>query len=193
MRLIQVKAQEARFAHEAHTSTLTRGGEVMALPSLWRSARERGELLPSREIWEPFTSLRRDMERLFEDFGRDLGWRAPATAEMAMAPRIDVSETDNEIKLEAELPGVNEKDVEITFTDGRLTVKGEKKQEKEEKKKGYHMVERSYGSFARSIALPFEADPDKIKAKFANGVLTVTVPKPPEVKAKQKKIPIGKG
>ena len=75
---------------------------------------------------------------------------------------------------------------------GRLTIKGEKKQQKEEKKKDYHMVERSYGSFARSIGLPFEADPNQVEAAFAKGVLTVTVPKPPQVKAKQKKIPIGK-
>jgi ribosome-associated translation inhibitor RaiA len=79
------------------------------------------------------------------------------------------------------------------LSDGRLTIKGEKKQEKEEKKKDYHMVERSYGSFARSIALPFEADPGQVKASFAKGVLTVTLPKPPQVKAKEKKIPIGKG
>lgn len=165
----------------------------MALPSLWRSGRQRGELLPSRDIWEPFGSLRRDMERVFEDFSRDFGWGPPATAGMAMAPRVDVSETDTEIKIEAELPGVDEKDVEVVLDDGRLTVRGEKKQEKEEKKKDYHLVERSYGSFARSIALPFEANPDQVKAKFANGVLTVTVPKPPEAKAKQKKIPVGKG
>jgi HSP20 family protein len=159
----------------------------MALPSLWR--RERGELLPSRE---PFTSLRRDIERLFEDFSRDFDWGPPALAGMRMAPRVDVSETDTEIKIEAELPGVDEKDLEIVLSDGRLTIKGEKKQEKEERKKDYHLVERSYGSFARSIALPFEADPDKVKASFAKGVLSVTVPKPPEVKAKEKKIPIGK-
>jgi HSP20 family protein len=165
----------------------------MALPSLWRSGREKGELLPSREIWEPFGSLRRDMERLFEDFSRDLGWGPPATVGMAMAPRVDVSETDTELKIEAELPGIDEKDVEVVLSDGRLTIKGEKKQEKEEKKKDYHLVERSYGSFARSIALPFEADPDQVKASFAKGVLTVTVPKPPEVKAKEKKIAIGKG
>ena len=78
-----------------------------------------------------------------------------------MAPRIDVSETDTELKIEAELPGIDEKDVEVVLSDGRLTIKGEKKQEKEEKKKDYHMVERSYGSFARSIALPFEADPNR--------------------------------
>ena len=165
----------------------------MALPSLWRSRRAGGELLPSREVWEPFGSLQRDMERLFEDFSRDFGWGPPAAAGAGMAPRVDVSETDSEIKIEAELPGVDEKDVEVVLSNGRLTIKGEKKQEKEEKKKDYHMVERSYGSFARSIALPFQADPDKVKATFAKGVLNVTVPKPPEVKAKEKKIAIGKG
>jgi HSP20 family protein len=125
----------------------------MALPSLWRSGRERGELLPSRDIWEPFSSLRRDMERLFEDFSRDFGGGPPATGGMAMAPRVDVSESDTELKIEAELPGIDEKDVEVTLSDGRLTIKGEKKQEKEEKKKDYHLVERSYGSFVRSLAL----------------------------------------
>jgi HSP20 family protein len=163
----------------------------MALPSLWRSGRGKEELLPSREAWEPFSSLRRDMDRLFEDFSRDFGWGAPAMR-TGMAPQIDVSETDAEVKIEAELPGVDEKDVEVVLSDGRLTIKGEKKQETEEKKKDYHMVERAYGSFARSIALPFMADPDKVKAQFAKGVLTVTVPKPPEVKAKEKKIAIGK-
>ena len=164
----------------------------MALPSLWRSGRERGELTPSREIWEPFGSLRRDMERLFEDFARDFGWGPPALAGAGTAPRVDVSETESEIKLQAELPGVDEKDVEGLREDGRLTVKGEKKQEKEETKPDSYLHERSYGSFARTIALPFEADPDKVKASFAKGVLTVTVPKPPEAKATQKKIPIAK-
>jgi HSP20 family protein len=165
----------------------------MALPSLWGSRRAGSELLPSRDIWEPFGSLRREMERLFEDFSRDLGWGPPAAPGMGMAPRVDVSETDTELKIEAELPGVDDKDLEVVLTDGRLTIKGEKKQEKEERKKDYHMVERSYGSFARSIALPFEADPEQVKASFAKGVLTVTVPKPPEVKAKEKKIAIKGG
>jgi HSP20 family protein len=133
------------------------------------------------------------MERVFEDFSRDFRWGPPATADMATAARIDVSESDAEIKMEAELPGVEEKDVEVVLSGGRLTIKGEKKQEKEEKKQDYYLHERSYGSFARSVTVPFDADPDKVKAKFANGVLTVTVPKPPEVKAKAKKIQIGKG
>jgi len=161
----------------------------VALPSLWRSPREPGGLLPSRDIWDPVASLRREMDRVFEDFSRDFGWAPPATTDM----RIDVSETDAEIKMEAELPGVEEKDVEVMLSDGRLTIKGEKKQEKKEKEKDYYLHERSYGSFARSVTLPFDADPDKIKAKFANGVLTVTLPKPPEAKAKAKKIPISKG
>jgi HSP20 family protein len=164
----------------------------MALPSLRRSGEEQRAL--GRSLWEPFGSLRRDMERVFEDFSRDLGWGAPAaTGAVATAPRIDVSETDSEIKIEAELPGVEEKDVEVVLSNGRLTIKGEKKQEKEEKKKDFHLVERSYGSFARSIGLPFEADPEKVKASFAKGVLNITVPKPAEIKAKEKKIPIGKG
>ena len=165
----------------------------MALPSLWRSRRAGSELLPGREIWEPFGWLRRDMDRVFEDFWRDFGWGPAAQPGMAVSPRIDISETDTELRIEVELPGIDEKDVEVVLGHGRLTIKGEKKQQKEEKKKDYHMVERSYGSFARSIGLPFEADPNQVEAAFAKGVLTVTVPKPPEVKAKEKKIPVGKG
>ena len=167
----------------------------MALPSLRRSGREHGEVAPSRDIWEPFGSLRRDMERLFEEFSREWGWSPPAAlgAGMVTSPRVDVSETETELKIEAELPGVDEKDVEVVLSNGRLTIKGEKKQETEEKKKDYHLVERSYGSFARTVGLPFEADADQVKASFANGVLTVTLPKPPEVKAKEKKIQISKG
>lgn len=163
----------------------------MALPSLWR--RERGGLLPTRDIWEPFDSLRREMERMFEDFSHDLGWRSPMISDRVLAPRIDVSETDSELKVEADLPGVDEKDVEVVLEDGRLILRGEKKREKEEKEQDYYLHERSYGSFARSIPLPFEADPDQVKATFSKGVLTVTVPKPPEIKAKQKKIEITSG
>jgi HSP20 family protein len=165
----------------------------MALPSLKRSGREKEAIAPSRELWEPFGSLRRSMDRLFEDFSRDFGWGPPALSGMAPAPRVDVSETESELRIEAELPGVDEKDVEVVMSEGRLTIKGEKKQEKEEKKKDYHMVERSYGSFTRSIVLPFAADPDQVKARFAKGVLTVSVPKPAEVKAKERKIAITKG
>jgi len=142
---------------------------------------------------DPFSALRREMERAFENFGRDFGWSSGDMPSAATAPSIDLSETDKEIKIEAELPGVEENDIEVVLSNGRLTIKGEKKAEKEEKKKDYHLVERSYGAFARSISLPFEADPSQVKATFAEGVLNITVPKPAEVKAKEKKIPIGKG
>jgi len=138
---------------------------------------------------DPFTSLRREMDRLFEGFGREVGWPAEAGA-ATTPPTVDVSETDKEIRISAELPGVDEKDVEVVVSDNVLTIKGEKKAEKEEKKQDYHLVERSYGSFARSLTLPFNADPTKAKASFAKGVLTITVPKPPEIESKAKKIAI---
>ena len=161
----------------------------MYWPALRPSGRNKSDLEVSGGEWDPFTPLRREMERLFDSFGRDYRWPAPM-GHGAMAPSIDVSETDNELKVEAELPGVDEKDVEVTISENLLTIKGEKKAEKEEKKKDFHLVERSYGAFARSVNLPFAADPGKSKASFKNGVLTVTLPKPPEAKTKAKKIAI---
>jgi HSP20 family protein len=140
---------------------------------------------------DPFSALRREMDRLFEGFGRDLGWSSGDLPVGALAPSIDVTESDTELRIEAEMPGVDEKDVEVTLTDNVLTVRGEKKAEREEKKKDYHLVERSYGSYARSVTLPFAAEADKAKASFKNGVLTITLPKPPEIAAKAKKIAIG--
>ena len=166
----------------------------MALPSLWRSGRERGELLPSRDIWEPFGSLRRDMERLFEDFSRDFGWGPPAAAGVGMAPRIDVSETDTELKIEAELPGVDEKDVEVV-----LERRAADHQGREEAGEGGEEEGLPHGRALLRIVRPFDraavrgGSRPRSEATFAKGVLTVTVPKPPEVKAKEKKITIGKG
>jgi len=142
---------------------------------------------------DPFSALRREMERAFENFGRDFGWSSGDMPSAATAPSIDLSETDKEIKIEAELPGVEEKDVEVVVTDNVLTIRGEKKAEKEEKKKDYRLVERSYGSFSRSLTLPFAADASKAKATFKNGVLTITMPKPAELAAKAKKIAISSG
>jgi HSP20 family protein len=139
---------------------------------------------------DPFAALRQEMDRLFESFGREVGWPAAERRSTAMAPSIDVSQTESEIKIDADLPGVEEKDVDVTITDNVLTIKGEKRAEKEEKKKDFHLVERSYGSFSRSLTLPFAVDPNKAKATFKNGVLSISLPKPPEVKAKAKKIAI---
>ena len=165
----------------------------MALPSLWRSGRGRGELASRGHAGSRSARCGATWSVCSRASRATSAGALPPVAGMGEAPRIDVSETDAELKIEAELPGVDEKDLEVVLSDGRLTIKGEKKAEKEEKKKDYHLVERSYGSFARSIGLPFEADPGQVKASFAKGVLTVTVPKPPEVKAKEKKIQIGKG
>jgi HSP20 family protein len=139
---------------------------------------------------DTFTALRREMERVFESFGRDFGWPAEGSRAAAMTPSIDVSETESELKIDLDLPGVEEKDVDLVIADNVLTVKGEKKAQREDKKKDFHLVERSYGAFSRSLTLPFAVDPDKAKATFKNGVLSISLPKPPEVKAKAKKIAI---
>jgi len=146
---------------------------------------------------ETLGSLFRDVERAFEDFSR----RSPfaptssSSSEIVMAPRIDVSETKDAIEVAAELPGGDEKDVDLTLADGVLTIRGEKKTERNETDPGknWHVVERSYGAFSRAIALPFNPDPNKTEAKFEKGVLRVRLAKPPEAAKKQQKIEIKKG
>lgn len=138
---------------------------------------------------DPMTALQRQMNRLFEESFRGF----PVLREnggLRLEPSMDVKETEKAIEVEAELPGVDEKDVEVTFEDGVLTVKGEKKSETEESKAGYYMAERSYGSFLRSVGIPPGIDTDKITADFAKGVLKVTLPKLPEAQAKAKKIEV---
>ena len=108
------------------------------------------------------------------------------------APAIDVVDTDKAYEITAELPGMNESDIDVKFSDGTLTIKGEKRDEKEEKKKGYYLSERRYGSFQRSFGVPDGVDVDKIEANFKNGVLTVTLPKTPQAQTSEKKISIKK-
>jgi HSP20 family protein len=127
----------------------------------------------ARRETNPFAALQGEIDRLFEDFGR--GFMTLGTP--ALMPSMDVAETEKEIEITAELPGLEEKDVEINVADNVLTIKGEKKSEKEEKEKDYHLVERSYGSFSRTIELPTGTDVDKIKASISKGVLKVVVPK----------------
>lgn len=141
---------------------------------------------------DPFWGLRRDMDRLFEDFFRGSGVARPDEGQ-TMAPRIDISETDNAIEVCAELPGVEEKDLDVQLNGDMLTIRGEKKSDREEKDKNYHMVERSYGSFARTIQLPFSAEPNKVQASFDKGVLTVTLPKPQEAQKSSKRIEVKSG
>lgn len=128
---------------------------------------------------EPF---RKEMEELVSRFFGSGGGDPPATA---WAPRVDVEETDKEIVVKADLPGVDPKAVEVTVENGVLTVRGEKKEEKKEERKNFHRVERFTGSFYRSIPLPPGADSEQVTATCSNGVVTISVPKKPEARAKK--------
>ncbi|HJL73095.1 MAG TPA: Hsp20/alpha crystallin family protein [Nitrospinaceae bacterium] len=135
-----------------------------------------------------------DMDRLFNHLSRDF-FNSPSfdfrpVLANSCVPRVDVTEFENEFLISAELPGMDEKDIDITVDDGVVTLKGEKKMEKEDQQREYYRVERSYGSFQRSFQIPESADPDKIDASFTNGVLTVKMPKAPEEKKEVKKISI---
>jgi HSP20 family protein len=159
----------------------------------WRFAMNLRSLIPigrdrniaRRELDDPFTSLQREIDHLFNDFTR--GWPTVGRAPQ-LTPRMDVAETDKEIEITAELPGLEEKDVQVNIADNVLTIKGEKKAEKEEEDKNYHLFERSYGSFSRTLELPAGTDPDTIKASISNGVLKVTVPKPAPAQVKRVQI-----
>lgn len=131
-------------------------------------------------------TLRDRMNRLFEDMSgskeeKDLMTRA-------WAPSVDIYENESEVVLCAEIPGVEEKDVEIKVEDNNLIIKGERKFEKEAKEENYHRIERSYGSFFRSFALPSYIEQDKIEAEHENGVLRVRMPKKAELKPRKVKI-----
>ena len=139
---------------------------------------------------DPFRTLFREVQKTFEDFSL----RSPFARSSSDMPRIDVAESKGAIDVMAELPGVDEQDVDVTLANGMLTVRGEKKTERDEqdKDKNWHVVERSYGSFSRTIPLPFDPDPATVEAKFEKGVLRIHLPKPAEVATKQQKIEIKK-
>lgn len=153
----------------------------------WR----RSALSPSPFAGSPWGRLQDQFNRLFEDFWRDFDEGEPLPAAY-VTPQMDVTEEDDAWRIAAEIPGVDEKDIELTVSDGVLTLAGEKKVDSEKKEKNWHMHERAYGSFRRSLRLPPGADLDKISAKFQNGVLEITVPKRPEAKQSARKIEIGK-
>lgn len=141
-----------------------------------------------------FEDFRSEVDRLFDSFFG--GFLSPRMAGMGMtmvAPVVDVKEDDKRILVEAELPGLNEKDVELTIRDHYLTISGEKKSETEEVEGSYHVKERRYGSFQRVLRLPESVDESKIEAVVDNGVLRVTLPKKPEAMGEQKKIAIKAG
>ena len=152
------------------------------LPTVWR----RSETPLRRAEESPFLALHREMNRMFDDFSRgfdlspfDGGWS------WGFSPPVDVREDEKEVTVKAELPGMEEKDIEVNLADNGLTIKGEKKAEKEEKGKDNWYRETSYGAFHRFIPLPEGLDKEKVDARFKNGVLTVTLRRLEEAKGKK--------
>jgi HSP20 family protein len=139
---------------------------------------------------DPFGSLFREVQRTFEDFSR----RSPFRISPALTPKIDVVESKDAIEVTAELPGMDEENIDVSIAGDALIIRGEKKSERDEedKDKNWHVTERSYGSFTRSIPLPFEPDASNVEAKFDKGVLHIRCLKPPESARKQQRIEIKK-
>lgn len=155
----------------------------------WGRQETRAPTLFRDENRDPVWSLRREMDRLFDDTFRTLGLTAPGFARQMSWPSLEVNETDNEVRVTAEVPGLSENDIELTVDDGVLTLRGERKAETQDKDRGYS--ERFYGRFERRIALPGGVDEAKANASFENGMLTVTMPKAPEME-RARRIPINR-
>ncbi|AMN38486.1 Hsp20/alpha crystallin family protein [Rhodoplanes sp. Z2-YC6860] len=155
----------------------------------------------ARQPWHPLESLHREVDRLFNDFGSGF-WRSPfrqlstnveplwRSAFTVAAPAVDIAEKDGAYEITADLPGLDEKNVEVQVANGNLTIKGEKKEEKEEKNKDYYLQERHFGSFERTFAIPEGVEADKIEASFKKGVLTIALPKKVEAQKPAKKVEI---
>jgi HSP20 family protein len=144
--------------------------------------------------WNPSRELEEMSDRLNRMFNRQALPQTNAKETMVVAdwvPSVDVSETDGEYQIKAEIPDVKKENVKVTLEDGVLTIQGERKQELEEKGKKYHRVERSYGSFARSFTLPDLVDEEKVKAEFKDGVLNLLLPKSEKAKPKAIEVKVG--
>ena len=143
--------------------------------------------------WDPFremSALQERMNRLFSDVRAQAPVRGEEIVQGAWVPAVDIFETNEAIVLKAELPGITAQDISVEVKDNTLTLKGEKKFEKEVKEENYHRVERSYGSFQRAFTLPGTIHQEKVKAKFKDGILEITLPKVEETKPKQIKVEI---
>jgi HSP20 family protein len=157
---------------------------------------KKGETKSAPQYLDPFNTMRTEMDRLFDRF-LGQGTARPAFPSWPFAsdkhvPSIDVRESDDSFFVEAELPGLAENDVSLTLNNGILTLKGEKRSEQNSTDKGYHLMERSYGSFVRSFDLGDAIDDDKVQATFDKGVLKVLLPKRAEAVRSERQIPIGR-
>jgi len=148
----------------------------------------RNQQAPTRRR-DPFDLLQNEINRLFDRDMLDFGTE-PALFDEGFAPAVDISEDDNNVEVRCDLPGVKKDDIDISVSDNLLTIKGEKRDEKEEKEDSYYRRESWSGSFQRTVALPDSADPDKAKAEMKDGILTLTMPKREEKKRKQIKVDV---
>jgi HSP20 family protein len=166
----------------------------MAITDIIPWNRNRALATRPQDVVDPFNLLRRDIDRVFGDFLSD--WRWPDRMNMldrqmgSFMPEIDVKETDKEFLVTADLPGMDEKDLEVTFVDGALSIKGEKREDHEEEKGNVFRSERRYGAFERTIALSSDIDLNKAKAAFKKGVLKITLPKTGNARSNRKTIPV---
>ena len=160
----------------------------MSIKNLFPSKKK--DVLVKREEYHPLALLRDEINSLFDNFSRGFGMERFKERLDTFNPKIDIAESDKEIKISAELPGIDEKDIEVSTTKNSLTIRGEKKEEKEDKGKGCYRKERSYGAFSQTVQLPSEVDTDKIEANFKKGVLTVKLPKAAKAIKETKKIPV---
>ena len=154
------------------------------------------------DLWRPLEKLRQQVDHLFDDFNRGSSlspfgrglfdvepfWKRELAGHGM--PAVDISEKDKSFEITAELPGMDQKNIEIKLSNGNLIIKGEKKEDKEEKRKGYHLSERHYGAFERMFNLPKGVDVDKIEASFSKGVLSISLPKKPEAMKADKVVPV---
>jgi HSP20 family protein len=139
----------------------------------------------TRSPWSELARIEGEMENLFTPFARWWPFRGPAEREQAWMPALDMVDRKDELMLRADLPGLTEKDIEVSVTDGMLAIRGERKEEREEKEGEYYYAERTFGSFVRTVSLPAGVDADQVKATFKNGVLEVHLPKTKEAKGKK--------
>jgi HSP20 family protein len=158
------------------------------------SIHRKGDKTMAMIRWDPFremSALQERMNRLMSDFRTRTPWTEEEMAQGGWVPAVDIYETKEAIVLNVELPGVTKDDMALEVKDNTLTLKGEKKLEKDVKEESYHRMERTYGSFMRAFTLPSTVQQEKVKARFKDGILEVTIPKAEEARPKQIKVDVG--
>ncbi len=173
--------------------------KTLLTPWNWFKKEEEAQAVPIQRMAKtPEHSLSRlhsDIDKLFENFFHGFPLspfreEGKTTSGGFILPQVDIGESEDAYTIKVEAPGVEEKDIELTVSDGTLIVRGEKRYEKEDEEKHFHRIERSYGSFQRMLSLPPDADDSKVEAKFKNGLLTISIGKNPESPSATRKIPI---